>query len=179
MSRSKPNTLPSVDDLRRIFEYDAKTGLLMWKTDRTSGMGGVIAKAGDEAGCAHHGYRLISIGSRTNRQFFHAHRIAWKLFYGEDPPNQIDHIDRNRSNNAIANLRAASQSENAANRSIAKDNKSGCPGVMWDARRKKWKVSVNKMHLGYFTDYQAAVAVRKKAAAAVFGEFSPHSTIVT
>lgn len=175
MSRKNPNPLPPVDELRRIFEYDSETGLLTWKTDRFNRLRRCVAKAGEVAGAFHHGYQLISLGSREDRAYFHAHRIAWKLFHGEEPPSQIDHIDRNRRNNAIANLRAASQSGNAANRSVAKDNKSGCPGVMWDTRLKKWKAYIKRTHLGYFTEFQAAVAARKKAAAKAFGEFSPHS----
>jgi HNH endonuclease len=174
MSRIRPNLLPSVDELRRIFEYDPETGLVTWRVDRFNRLRRCVAKAGETAGAFHHGYRLISLGRREDRAYFHAHRIAWKLFYGEEPPGQIDHIDRDRGNNAIANLRAASQLGNAANRSLAKDNKSGCTGVGWYERCQKWRAYIKSTHLGYFAEYQDAVAAREKAATEVFGAFSPH-----
>jgi hypothetical protein len=100
------------------------------------------------------------------------------MFYGEEPPTEIDHIDRNKDNNSIRNLRAAIRKQNAANRPSFKSNTSGCIGVCWAKNQKKWFAYVwmhgKSVHLGSFANYDDAVAARKAAADKAYGEFSPH-----
>jgi len=120
----------SVDELRRRLIYDSATGGLTWRIR----VGTVVA--GSEAGhIDRYGYRRL----RINRVVLLAHRVVWALHFGKWPKDEIDHIDGNRANNHISNLRQATTAENAQNRKVHRNNTSGFPGVsrsggMWIAR---------------------------------------------
>ena len=70
------------------------------------------------------------------------HRLVWFKFYGEWPDGQIDHIDHDRANNNIDNLRVVSHRENALNQSMNSNNTSGFTGVYWDKIGSKWESSI-------------------------------------
>lgn len=93
-----------------------------------------------------------------------AHRIIWFMFYGNFP-EQIDHINRNRSDNRIENLRASNNTRNQHNASLRKDNSSGCPGV--NLKDGKWcaRIAANKKRiaLGYFNTKTEAIAAYQSA----------------
>lgn len=95
------------------------------------------------------------------------HRIAWALYYGVWPNGQIDHINHDRFDNRIANLREVSCTENLRNAKRSSRNKSGVTGVSWAKSRNKWIAVITdqskNINLGYFSDFDAAVAARKKA----------------
>jgi hypothetical protein len=108
----KAKPLPPIELLRSLFEYNPETGDITWRVYR-----GRCAKAGDVAGTINtNGYRLICIRD-DKRINYCAHRIAWALHYGEDPyPWELDHIDQNKLNNRIVNLRKVTRGENLKNR---------------------------------------------------------------
>jgi hypothetical protein len=117
------------------------------------------------------GYRQIVIGGRQYLE----HRLAWFHETGDWPPHSVDHIDRDRSNNRIANLRPATQSQNGANSKLRADSTSGLKGVTWDKANNKWVAHVmvgrRAKKLGRFKTKEEAHAVYLKAAAEIFGEF--------
>jgi len=122
------------------------------------------------------GYSDIQIGNFKHK----AHRLAYAIFHGEMPPRekQVDHIDGNRSNNRIENLRLATHGENQMNRNhLDKRNRTGVTGVFWRAGHQRWQVNirVNRrlIHLGSFTQKQDAIEARRLAEAKYFGEFAP------
>ena len=95
------------------------------------------------------------------------------------PENKMtDHINRDRLDNRRCNLRKCDHFGNASNRNMLQSNSSGVTGVMFLTLRNKWKAQIgvdNKIkHLGYFTDFDEAVKVRKKAERKYFGEFAPN-----
>ena len=96
----------------------------------------------------------------------YAHRVIWAMVHGEWP-DHIDHINHNKSDNRISNLRSVTHQENHMNRSIGKSNTSGHVGVVWHKKSNKWgaKIVVNgkSKHLGLFTDISDAIAVRAAA----------------
>lgn len=96
-----------------------------------------------------------------------AHRLAWLYVNGSFPKNEIDHINRIRSDNRIANLRPASNLENAQNRSRSSNNTSGRSDVTWNKKTKKWRarltVGYKRMHLGYFESLDDAFSARAQA----------------
>jgi hypothetical protein len=105
-----------------------------------------------------------------------AHRIAWLLHYGVFPPieMQIDHINRERTDNRIANLRLATNGQNKANSSPREC--SNYRGITFDAERSKWTASIQhnekSIYLGrYQTQEEAARAYNHKARE-IFGEFA-------
>lgn len=95
-----------------------------------------------------------------------AHRMIWLLIAGSFPES-VDHINGDRLDNRLANLRAVSLHENNRNRPMRANNTSGVTGVTWSKRYQKWHVSIRTegrcKFLGFFTDLKKAKAVRLAA----------------
>lgn len=95
------------------------------------------------------------------------HRIIWKMVYGVDPPDVIDHINGDSRDNRLNNLRAVSQKENARNMKMSRSNTSGHTGVGVDSSGRGWgahiKVDGKTHRLGTFDTFEEAVAARKTA----------------
>ena len=122
---------PNRDALQELFSYDPKTGVLRWRVDRCGMRACGIAGSLNISGYRHvriHGVRYL------------AHRVIWTLCTGEQPPEQIDHLDGNRSNNSWANLRASDHAKNQQNRCISSRNKSGYTGVR--PSLGKWRAEI-------------------------------------
>ena len=144
--------------LDELLHYDPDTGEFRWRVSRGP------RKAGAVAGGPHQtGYATIRIDSVQ----YLTHRLAWLTTYGEFPPEQTDHINHDKSDNRISNLRAVSHSENSRNQKIYKNNTSGVVGVSWYPKKGKWrskmKVREKYIHLGYFTEKEDAISARKAA----------------
>jgi len=149
----------TAEKLRELLHYDPETGIFTWKV-RTSRS----VKVGDVAGCPNgDGYLQVWIQSRL----YKAHRLAWLYTYGEWPTDQIDHINRIRTDNRISNLREATNKQNHQNKSKPSNNTSGHPGVSWYKRDSKWKAKITHnqkhIHLGYFATIEEALSARKAA----------------
>lgn len=131
----------TLEQLDNILEYIPDTGELKYKISR-----GCKAK-GSTAGYIHRtGYIQVELSGKA----YLAHRLAWLLYYKVWPTNNIDHINRVKSDNRITNLRDATQEQNMANRSINKNNTSGYPGVSYYKSTGKWVSKYGGKHLGYF-----------------------------
>ena len=147
----------SAEYLRLVLHYEPETGIFTWKV-RTSPR----IKVGDIAGCPEGGgYLQIRVCSRG----YKAHRLAWLHVYGEWPKEQLDHINRNRSDNRIANLREVTNKQNQQNRSKSSNNTSGHQGVHWDKRDSKWRARIRHnqkdIYLGLFENLEEALSARK------------------
>ena len=144
----------TVETLRGLLDYEPDTGIFRWRVSR----GGV--EAGAAAGHINNrGYIRIMV----NNSPFKAHRLAWLHFHGVWPQDQIDHINGDKRDNRIRNLRDVSASINTQNQTRPrKGNTSGFRGVSWYKRVKRWhaqiKVNGQKQHLGYFSSPEAAHA---------------------
>lgn len=166
MAKSYP--LPPLVEVQRELSYCPDTGNLYWIRQRATITVGAVAGTTQVDG-----YRRIML----YRKRYKAHRLAWLLYYSEDPGDrQIDHIDGNRSNNAISNLRICLQHENSANVRIKKNNTSGTPGVSYHKKTGKWRAYImrhRKQHyLGLFSRLKDAVEARDRAAVLLHGEFA-------
>lgn len=144
--------------LKELLSYDESSGLFYWKVSRRN------IKAGDIAGhLTEYGYYKLMIDSVV----YQAHQLAWFYHYGYFPKGQIDHINHNKSDNRICNLREVSEKDNHKNRPKQVNNTSGCTGVSWYKLTNKWiaHIQVNKKHitLGYFNTFTEAVRARKEA----------------
>jgi hypothetical protein len=101
---------------------------------------------------------------RVNNTSMKAHRAAWALHYGRWPTYEIDHVNGNKMDNRIENLRDVRTSENGKNRPKQRNNTSGVTGVGYTQTTGKWfariKVSQKLIHLGYFNTKEGAVRSR-------------------
>jgi hypothetical protein len=145
--------------LKELLKYDPDTGLFTWLVNRSrKARFGLIAGYTDKQG-----YSKIIISGVS----YKAHRLAWIYIYGSFPENGIDHINKNKSDNRIENLRDCDQSENMRNQKLYKSNKSGVPGVMLRESSNRWlaSISYNKklIRLGNHIDWFDAVCARKSA----------------
>ena len=123
----------TAERLRKLLHYDQQTGLF-------SHRGTAIRPGFSKIGSVNNvGY--VYIGIDYNK--YAAHRLAWLHVYGSWPGGQIDHIDGNKLNNSLANLRDVSRSTNLHNVFHAtKRSKTKCLGVSYDASREKWSATI-------------------------------------
>lgn len=139
----------SFAEVDALLKYDPETGKLFWKDRPVASFQSLrIANgwnskfAGKEAFTANsHGYRRGAI----NCIAYSAHRIAWLLHYGEWPINQLDHINGDRSDNRVVNLRDVDQSTNNRNARKRSSNKSGFEGVFWDGWTRQWSITFRQL----------------------------------
>lgn len=159
-----PEITPAL--LRELLRYEPDTGQLFWR-ERPRSLFTLDREfrrwngryAGKPAS-----YRRGTgyLGLFVFRRGFSAHRIAWAMHHDEWPVGDIDHINGDREDNRICNLRDVTRSENCRNAKLSKANKTGAIGVTY--RRGKWRASMH-IHLGLFDTLEAAVAARKEAEA--------------
>jgi hypothetical protein len=149
-------------ELSEELNYDPATGRFTWKK---------------EAGTISNGYRLL----RVNQKNMWAHRVAWLMATGEDPEGMvIDHINGDRLDNRIENLRTATYSQNSANAKRHSRNTSGLKGASKRFKNGKWtgrwQASITyqrkQINLGYFDTKEEAHAAYLEAARRLQGEFA-------
>ena len=145
--------------LKELMHYDPINGIFTWLLSPNNSV-----KVGSIAGSRNKdGY----IHMWVNGARFRAHRLAFLYMEGYFPEHQVDHIDRNPSNNIWSNLRHVGKSCNMLNRGMDIKNTSGVKGICWKEDRKKWHGQIRykgkQMHLGLHTDFTEAVAHRLAA----------------
>jgi hypothetical protein len=142
--------------LQQLYTYDPETGLL------------ISCKYNRTVGYNHNGYLAVDIDNKHVK----VHRIVWMMSHGKWPNPMIDHINGNRKDNRICNLREVTNKQNQENKraSITKNGlpKSGYKGVHWNRFTKKWIASIShdkkKIYIGSFTDPQKAFFAYKQLA---------------
>lgn len=139
------NTL-TLEKVRSVLRFDPDTGVFTWIKSPTNKV-----KAGSRAGTFHKalGYWAISVfGHRT-----YCHRLAWFYMY-EEWPQEIDHINGDRADNRIANLRSATKKQNCENKAMHPRNTSGFRGVHQCPKTKMWVARITNhgrgKYLGHF-----------------------------
>ena len=155
------------ENLRRLLSYDFESGRFTWLR------GSSRSPVGGRAGCLSNGYLVIRVDGVLRR----AHRLAWLYVHGYWPTDDIDHINGDRTDNRIANLRCVTRGQNHQNRRCANTNSaSGLLGVHpW---RHKWRARIQvdgcSRHLGVFDSIDQAQAAYLSAKL----QLHPFQTIV-
>ena len=164
-------SLITAEEARALLNYDPNTGEFTWKVSH--GSNGKI-REGKKTGVKHNkGYVKICI----NKRQYQAHRIAWLITHGKWPTGVIDHIDRDRSNNRLSNLRDISSVENSHNSIKATSlSKSGLRGVYMKKGSERWCASIRangEIHaLGWFDSKELAYAAYLDAKAKYHPSYS-------
>ena len=155
------------DYLHTIFDY--KDGNLYWKERR----GGKIVEGSKAGGYNPSGYFNVEI----NYVKYRLHRIIFMWHHGY-LPKEVDHINGNKLDNRIENLRAATKSQNLRNTGIRKTNSSGYKNVTWRKDNKTWAVALRyngkPLHIGFFKDLELAGLVAEEARNKYHGKFAKH-----
>jgi len=157
------------ETVRELLQLDPESGKMFWNPrPREAFPNERIWRswntrfAGTEALTADNGkgyrYGVVSY------QRVYAHRVVWLLTHGEWPQGEIDHIDRNRSNNRPHNLRVVSHVENCANRGLSAANTSGHANISLSSDRQKWcvnkRLAGRKIAIGRYDTLDQAIAAR-------------------
>lgn len=145
-----------------LFVYEPETGKLFWRITRSNRAG-----AGSEAGSKNqYGYLFVRVNGRN----YQVHRIIWDMFNTNDKlcgTEEIDHIDHNRENNRLDNLRKVCHTDNMRNQSLRRTTKSGATGVSWRERDSRWRAYITIAgvckHIGHFMTFEEALSARKAA----------------
>lgn len=156
--------------LKEVLHYNKHVGVFTWR-DKSN-----PRTYGKTAGVVNRGRGYITIG--IDYGHYTAHHLVWLWHHGYMPAGQIDHIDGDRSNNLLSNLREVSQEQNSMNMKRNALNTSGVKGVHWDNQRKRW-VAVIKNREQYlfrkaFKNIEDAEREIKAAREALHGEFANH-----
>jgi hypothetical protein len=119
------------------------------------------------------GYKRVHFDDKKS---YKVHRLVAESFIpNSNNKPSVDHIDNNKANNRVENLRWASCDENVFNSSIGKHNTSGIKGVHWNIKQHKWKAQINyngqRIHLGCFENKEDAITARQLKANELFGKF--------
>lgn len=160
------NSALTWDRLDELLEVYPESGHFVWKVWR-----GGTAHAGTLAGTTNNtDYVMVKI----DRRFYLAHRLMWLYVHKEWPENDIDHINLDKTDNRIFNLRAATRSQNIANGRVRCDSASGVRGVKKIGNRYGAFVRKDGVqnYLGCYATAAEAGAVYAKHAKRLFGEFA-------
>jgi len=166
-TRNKGDIMITQDQVKELFSY--RDGVLIRKTAPANSV-----NIGDVAGyIGTNGYLRICILGK----YYLAHRIIFLMFNGY-LPKAIDHIDGDKSNNKVENIRECTTNQNQYNAKLRKDNKSGYKGINLDKRNKMWHARImvdgKRIHLGYFDDPEVAEKEVRIARIKYHGEFANH-----
>lgn len=156
----------TADEVRALLDYDPLTGVFRWRVDR-----GSRARSGQPTGCRSCKGAVVI---RIMGKLYYAHRLAWLHAHGTWPPNEVDHINGDPTDNRLGNLRLATRMENTRNVKTHKDTASGLKGAY--RQKKKWSsriyVAGRDIYLGTFDTAEQAAAAYDRAAAQHHGSFA-------
>lgn len=158
---------PTLEEMKEHLKYIPETGQFIRLTYKDSHPSKIAGSPNN------HGYIRIYVLGRV----YSAHRLAFFFTHGRWPDGEIDHINGDRRDNRIENLRECSRFQNIQN--VRRTKANGVPkGVFWDKRFQKWQVQIRangrKVHVGYFKEITEAEAAAIKARQELHGDFANH-----
>jgi hypothetical protein len=163
-------TFVSAETFRDILDYDPETGLFVWKARDERHVNKKSMKQWNSRWARKPAFIHSDYGAYLRASifgvFYSAHRVAWAIVHGDPVPEYLDHIDGDRQNNRISNLRPTDKVENSKNRGIRSDNTTGRTGIH-KTKCGTYKVRIfvfgRDTYLGTFKKFEDAVAARKEA----------------
>ena len=155
MQKKQVLLMPIIDDLRKVLSYDPITGKFL----RVTKTGKQI-----EAGCYDKdGYLKIWINNRS----YLGHRLAWALYYNEEPSSVIDHENHLPHDNSIKNLKGGTHKDNLYNQKLSVNSSTGHNGISFRKDRNKYTAYIHvdgkKNNLGVFDNLEDAILAREEA----------------
>lgn len=164
--------------LLKLLRYDPKTGKLYWLERSPDWFEPTRSKTAKQqatwwnnrfAGAEAFTY-VDASGGKVGRILggrYDAHRVIWAIVHGKWPEAEIDHINGDRADNRLCNLRAVTHRENMGNKKLYRNNASGTPGVTWHRTKQRWQAFIRsgrqRRHLGTFANLEDAIAARSAA----------------
>jgi hypothetical protein len=160
--------LTEQDIIRNCIDYDPDTGIMVWKIS-----------------CSARSWKGARIGWKTktgylrvqlNHKKYLLHRLAWFFIHGSFPDNEIDHINGDKSDNRLVNLREVTRAQNMCNQKTSSVNTTGFKGVTRRGDRFRAQIQhEGEYHFigSYDTPEEAHQAYCKKADE-LHGDFSRH-----
>lgn len=171
--------------LRECFDCEFDTGALTWRVRPRSHFSSERAWNSNNArqsGRAvaptlnNRGYRVVGLTYSGCASIFLQHRVVYSLWHGSWPEAVIDHINGDKQNNSIANLRCCSMLQNMANQRLTTGPAGRLKGTCFHSRLRRWSASIcvnyKKQHLGYFETAEDAHQAYRAAATRLYGEFA-------
>lgn len=160
-----------VEVLRKLLRYEPRDGKFYWNERGNPQWDARWAKKEALTARDVRGYRVGNILGRVR----YAHRVAWALYTGEWPRDQIDHINGDRADNRIVNLREATSAQNSQNMGSHRDSSSSYIGVC-RVRNGKWLAQIwdgiRQTRIGEFDDEREAAAAYDALALAKRGDYA-------
>lgn len=143
--------------INQFLEYDPEKGIFTWIVSPSK----IVSKGSVAGTVSNRGYVQLQLRGKK----YTLHKMAWLFMYGSFPESRIDHINGDKTDNRICNLRLCTNSENMLNTGLQSNNTSGVKGVSWDKHHNKWIAYAfkkrKKIHLGRFEFFEDAVNARK------------------
>jgi hypothetical protein len=147
---------------REVFEYEEATGRLTWRVKMSK-----RRQIGQEAGCIFKstGYRYVGVDGHK----FTVHRVVWLMVHGAFPSSTIDHINGDRADNRLSNLRDVPHRHNSQNQRRPHEDKQSCKliGATWDKMWRNWKAQIGHkkktIYIGRFKTAEEAHAAYLEA----------------
>jgi hypothetical protein len=145
-------------ELKELLNYNATTGKFVWKVRK-----GTRAQGSEAGWIRSSGYGCIKISGKR----YMTHRLVWLWVHGHFPSGLIDHINHNKTDNRLSNLRVVTHKEKQRNRPLQKNNTSGTVGVYLHVDKSKWCSQIKNdgklTNLGRFKNKCDAIKARKDA----------------
>lgn len=159
MSMSADEALILREKIMAVLEYNPLTGMFRWKKRSNTR----CAEGWFEGSKCSAGYTQVCVfGNHLT-----GHQVAWLIYHGTVPKHEIDHENRNRSDNRILNLRDIPHGKNNKNNKMSRSNTSGHTGVYFSKNENKWNAAIHvdyrKINLGRFNTKAEAISARKAA----------------
>lgn len=167
--KKKSNKILKTDDYYIIFSSNTNQEILIDKED--------YDKVKDYCWRVNkYGYVVTSMFNESTNKYNKI--VKLHRFIINCPDNMVvDHINHNKLDNRTCNLRVCTQSDNAKNHIISKNNSSGVSGIQWNKNNKNWRVTIGNKNIGSYNNFHDAVIARKEAEEKYFGEYSYDNSI--